>query len=437
MGRFGVRSRMIRYCCTALVACLCVISSLGQSSRPSAVSPRYSEAFETIWTDIDHNFFDPSFLGVNWADVKTRYQAQLSEIHDDDGFKVLIDKMLHELPTSHLHFRVATASKTMTPSTRIGVLSREIGGEDVVVSVEPASDAAMKGVRLGDVLLTKEEMLRGPWGSSVEVEVKHCNQKVEKYTLVREPFGWPYERPSVQWKIYRRSAKMKFGYLRIVHFEDDVAPLIDEAMQEMVGTAGIIVDLRDNTGGNASYVRLMSYLSPTPRVAFVLLDRPFLNRFGRAPEKLDNELLAKIPRVTGAYTTEAILEAFKTNGGGAAFYTEDVGKDAHPGKVILLVNHETASAAEGFAWDIKGWPQVTVIGQETSGTIAGAEDFDIPGGWTLTLPTHAAWGPDGSMYRDRTTIPDRVVPETRAMLCSGKDAAMEAATEILLKAESH
>jgi carboxyl-terminal processing protease len=403
-----------------------------QDSHPPTVPARYSNAFEAVWNAVNKNFFDPSFLGVNWAETGVRYRALLSNIHDDDEFKKLIDGMLRELSTSHLHFRVSVDSRTMTPSTKIGVLTHKIGGEDVVVAVEPASDAAVKGIRPGDVLRTGEDTLRGPWGSSVPVEVKHCSQQTERLTITREPFGWPCERPSMQWKIVARSADNKFAYVRITHFDDDFAPLVDKAMQEIGETTGMIIDLRNNTGGNASYVRLMSYLAPRPGMAFVLLSRPFLDRFGRAPEKLSDTLLAQIPKITGAYTTTEILDAFRKNGGGARFYTDDVGKN-YKGKVILLVNHETASAAEGFVWGIKGWPGVTVIGQDTAGAVVGAEDFEIPGGWILTLPTHAAWGPDGNSFRDKATAPDIVIPETRDSLCRGDDAAMDAAIGALRK----
>lgn len=426
-----VSSDVIRRICTASALSLFVALAWGQDSQHPIA--RYSDAFEAVWNDVNQNFYDPSFLGVDWAETGARYRVRLATVHNDDDFTKLIDQMLRELPTSHLHFRVSVASKTMTPSTRIGVLTDKIDGDNVVVSVEPTSDAAVQGVRPGDVVLTSLNDLHGSWGSTASVTVKHCNQQTEKLSILREPFGWPFDRPSVQWKIVARLPHETFGYLRITHFEDDVAPLVDQAMQEMASSKGMIIDLRNNTGGNASYVRLMSYFVADPRLAFILLSRPFLNRFGQAPNKLDDKQLAQIPKVTGAYTTDTIINAFRKNGGGAAFYTESVGKGVYKGRIVLLVNHETASAAEGFAWDIKGWPAVTVIGQDTAGAIAGAEDFNIPGGWTLTLPTHAAWGPDGNIYRDEKTTPDIVVPETRDGLCQGNEAMMKAAIGVLLK----
>jgi carboxyl-terminal processing protease len=408
------------------------MSTWGQNSKPTTVPVRYSDAFESVWKDVNQNFFDPSFLGVNWAEAGARYRAQLAHVHDDDEFEKLVNQLLREIPTSHLHFRVSAESKTMTPSTQIGTLIRSIDGENIVVYVEPTSDAAVKGVHTGDVVLSANDDLRGPWGSLASIEVQHCNQQIEKLSIIREPIGWPYSRPSLQWKIVERSSGTKFGYLRITHFEDDVAPLADQAMLEMANTKGTIIDLRNNTGGNASYLRLMSYLIPKPRMAFVLLSRPFLDRFGHTPQTLDDAILAQIPKVTSAYTKEAILNAFRKNGGGAAFYTEDMGKNVYKGKTVLLVNHATASAAEAFVWDMKGRSGVTVIGQDTAGAIVGAEDFDIPGGWKLTLPTHATWGSDGKIYMDQKTAPDIVIAETRDHLCRGDDAVMKAAVGVLL-----
>lgn len=422
---------MTRLLCTAAAILLFGARVTAQEVQKSP-DPRYATAFDTVWRDVNDNFYDPSLLGVNWIAVGARYKSKLSDIHDDSSFMKVVDQMLHELPTSHLHFRVSATSGKTIPTTGIGVLTRKIDDRDIVVSADPASDASRKGIRAGDTLKTDPAHLHGPWGSETEVEVEHCDNRTQTLIIDREPFDWPFERPSVQWKVIERSPTIKFGYVRITHFEDDVAPLTDEAMEELANTTGIVIDLRNNTGGNASYIRLMSYISPTPRAAFILLSRPFLNRFGRAPDKLNAATLARIPRVTGAYTTSAIVGGFRTNGGGAAYYTEKVAH-LYTGKIVLLVNKETASAAEAFAWDIKGWPRVTVVGQPTAGAIVGAEDFDIPGGWTLTLPTHAAWGADGRIFRDELTRPDVFVPETRESLCQGQDLALQAALDLVLK----
>jgi C-terminal processing protease CtpA/Prc len=101
-------------------------------------------------------------------------------------------------------------------------------------------------------------------------------------------------------------------------------------------------------------------------------------------------------------STAAIIEAMKRNKGGAAFYTEDVGDRLYRGRVVVLINSGTGSASEGFAAMVKSQKSVTLVGRTTLGALLGGERFGLPGGWVLTVPTHASWGPDGRRYIDQT-----------------------------------
>ena len=111
-------------------------------------------------------------------------------------------------------------------------------------------------------------------------------------------------------------------------------------------------------------------------MATALLSREFLTRVGGAPQHID---VSKLPRVLGAYTTRTIIEAMKKNDGGAAFYTDDVGNRLYRGKVVLLINKETGSAAEGFAWGMKAAKAAIVVGRRTAGAVLGSERFDLHG----------------------------------------------------------
>ena len=124
-------------------------------------------------------------------------------------------------------------------------------------------------------------------------------------------------------------------------------------------------------------------------MAVTLASRAFLEKLGPAPDQL---YLSKVSRVSGIYTTRGIIDAMKNNGGAAAFYTEDVGTHRYRGKGILLINTETGSASEAFAWMLKGRTAVTLVGETRAGVVLGGEPFNLAGGWTLTVPTHASWG---------------------------------------------
>jgi carboxyl-terminal processing protease len=202
-------------------------------------------------------------------------------------------------------------------------------------------------------------------------------------------------------------------------------------MAALKGTYGLIIDLRDESGGNLSSLRLVSYLIPKPGITVALLSRPFLERLGGAPERVD---LSRVPRVSGAYTTAAIIEAMKRNNGGAAFSTEDVGDRLYRGRVVVLINSGTGSASEGFAAMVKSQKSVTLVGHTTLGALLGGERFDLPGGWVLTVPTHASWGPDGKRYVDQAVTPDVEVTWTLQDLCEGRDPDIAKALDLFGRA---
>lgn len=411
-----------------LVLLLILLGHLQCFAQGVSVPPgRYLDAFNAVWSTVNEQFYDPAFLGVDWKAVGNRYRSRLSGIHDDRAFVMLIREMLHELPTSHLGFQ----SPDPAADTNIGALIRTIDGKSVVADVWIGTDAEVKGLKPGDTILSSAKELDGTWGSYANPKVLTCAGEQKSLKIRREDYGWPPERPSVRWQVFKPNPTLKIGYMHIQHFEDDVAPGVDQAMTELADTSALIIDVRNNSGGNASYIRLISYLTAKPHFVLALLSRPFLNEFGNAPAQLDEQTLKRLPKVTGAYTTDRIIAAFRDHNGGAAFYTEDVSSKQYHGKIIVLVNQETASAAEGFAAIMKREPNVTIIGQPTAGAVVGAEPFPIPGGWTLAVPTHSAWLADGERYRDDKTTPNIFLPLTKTDLCAQHDVVLDKALSLV------
>jgi C-terminal processing protease CtpA/Prc len=392
----------------------------------TAVRP-YEAIFQELWRSIDQQFFDPAYLGVDWASLRPAYAAKAREAADDSTFLVLMRKLLSTLPTSHL--------RVMPPdsSVRVGVAAafEQIGGARVVSSIDLASDAQRSGLRPGEILLSDPSALRGSPGTTASLALRSCENRARTVKIRREPLGWPPDQPYVRWRSVLWDLAHRVGYLKVTRFDDGTAPQIDSAMATLSTSEGLIIDVRGNEGGNLSFLRLTSFLTPGPELALVLLSRPFLERYGRTPDHLEPAALAALPRAGVAYTTAAVIAAFKDNGGGAAFFTEDLGSRTYRGPVIVLTDARTASAAEGFVWSLKSRPNVTVVGRPTAGAVVGSETILLPGGWKLTLPTHAGWGPDGRIFRDQKLVPDVAVPLTRRDLCANFDSDLARALNIL------
>lgn len=405
----------------AMIVLLGVVAPLTAAQAPR--KPSYRELLDDVWQTINDNFYDPAFGGVDWKATRQKYLPQAESVKDDPAFIDLVYRMMHELHASHLDMYPAQA-----PQVGIGIRATRLDGKLVITTVAVGSDAQKQGLRVGDLLLDPYGQLTGLIGTSTSVHVEGCDGRNRAFKVRRENPWWPPEHPSLRWRTIEQAPGRRIGYIKAGRFDDDAAPLIDAAMEAVKDTYGLIIDLRDGSGGNISSMRLASYFVAPPQLAVVLLSRAYLNKLGSAPEQLD---LSRIPRVTGAYTDRGIFDAMKKNGGGAAFYGEDLGSRRYQGKVILLINRGTGSASEGFAWMLKNRPSVTLVGRTTAGVLLGSERYDLPGGWILTVPTHASWGPDGKRHVDQAVAPDVEVKWTRQDYCDQRDPDLAKALDLL------
>jgi carboxyl-terminal processing protease len=331
--------------------------------------------------------------------------------------------MLKEIGTTHIY--IVPPRTSPAADVGIGVLFRDIGSQAVVSEVAPLSDA---GVRVGDRLLSPRSALRGPVGSVANARFESCGGKSRDVIAHRIGAFWPPTHPGFAWSVTRIGAGHSIGYLRIDRFDDGAAALIDQAMAALKETSGLIIDIRANTGGNASALRLQSYFAPGAAPGFALFARPYLQALGRPVTKADVLSAAK---VVGAYTDEGVFAVVSSNNGAATFWSEDMGDKRYTKPVVVLTGEDTGSAAEGFAWSMRALPQVKFVGHKTAGALLSAQDFDLPGGWSLTIPVQGVWGPDGIDYRDRAVTPDVQVNWTRADLCTGRDPDIAAALKLL------
>lgn len=379
--------------------------------------------FDSAWKAVEDNFYDPSFLGRDWKAIGQRYRTEVPHARTARDLASIISRMLKELPVSHLQIGAPVEGRTFLPAIR----TAELDGDIVITNIRVASDAQYNGLRVGDRVITPVAELRGRLGSVVGVRVRTCDNTTRTVAVHREEAFWPPDRPSLRWHQIRQDETRSIGYIQAVRFDDDAAPLIDRAMKDLQQTSGLIIDVRGNSGGNLSSIRLASYFTK-PRFVAALLGRPYLTRVGAVPAEIDPETL---PRVQGAYTTSAILSAMQKNGG-VAFYSESV--PIYQGKVVVLADNQTGSAGEGFAWLMREMTTASLVGRQTHGSILGGETFALEGRWTITIPTHAGWGPQATELRDQPIVPEHRVTWTWEDYCRGRDPDVNKALELLRSA---
>ena len=68
-----------------LIVCFLCFSCLpkGEAQGIPTQQDRYTKAFDAVWKTVDQQFYDPSFLGVNWKAVGEQYRGRAQKVHND------------------------------------------------------------------------------------------------------------------------------------------------------------------------------------------------------------------------------------------------------------------------------------------------------------------------------------------------------------------
>jgi len=221
------------------------------------------------------------------------------------------------------------------------------GGQLTVIAPVEGSPAAQAGVMAGDILLSidgrkldgrsvfdVEEMLVGPLGTRVHIEVRHPGEReARKLSLVRRPVHLTTVRgfrrdPSGAWE-YMIDPLERIGYVRVSNFRENTMRDFDAALRELLddGAAAMILDLRFNPGG------LMQQ-------AVAMVDR-FVN---------SGLILSTVTRLRAVDEYVAQREGTIDNL-----------------KLVVLINGNSASAAEIVAGSLRARGRATVVGERSFG----------------------------------------------------------------------
>ena len=232
----------------------------------------------------------------------------------------------------------------------IVVYDSESGLIEIVYTME-GSPAAKAGIQVGDIIykvgndlvseMTYDEAtgrIRGEEGSKLSLMVLRQNGE-EQQELTLE-----VTRATVvaQTVFHRMSESSKTGIIRITEFTNETPSQFKKAIDELeaLGAENYVFDLRDNGGGTLVGVQgVLSYL----------LDKG--TAFIKVVDKYGTE---SIDYVNEEYTLKKPM--------------------------AVLVNGNTASAAELFTINMRDYEKATIIGENTFGKGVMQTYFDLPNG---------------------------------------------------------
>lgn len=175
-------------------------------------------------------------------------------------------------------------------------------------------------------------------------------------------------------------------------------------MQQCLDTKGIVFDLRGYNNDGA-LLKTFDYLFTTPQ-HFGIKDHADFN----APGKF-------------CFVDNVISNTYK-----------NIGKNnsgAYKGKVIVLINECTQSAAEMFAMIFKKVPRVTFIGSQTAGADGNITGIKLTDGNELHFSGLGIYYPDGGETQRIGIQPDIIIRPTVNSIRNKRDLLLENAFHII------
>lgn len=291
------------------------------------------------WRTVDSTFLDRTFNGQDWFQL--RQDLVKKKYKNMDEAQAAVSDMMAKLGDKYTRFLSPSKYQSMVDSAQgqlagIGVeIATNQQGQVMVSDVEPNSPAEKAGLLPNDLFLegdgqqfdksaTPDDValrLRGPEGSRVAVTVSR-NGDTKDFIIKREPIKVMSVRSYM--------AKSNVGVIRIKSFSATTVELVKEKYQELQkkGAKEFVFDLRSNPGG----------LLP-------------------GGVELAGEFLPANKPVVFVVSNKGVVDSQETFKDGFDTQTP----------LILLVDHNTASAAEVFTAALKENGRAKVVGEQTFG----------------------------------------------------------------------
>jgi carboxyl-terminal processing protease len=282
----------------------------------------------------------------------------------------------------------------------IGVTLQRTDGILTVARVGPDTPASRAGIRAGDVVeridsrpvsSIAEDLtgldLRGPVGSTVVLTVVHypagmsTDIVLEREAIVVHPVAWEV------------IPDTNYMHIRIDIFGDRTTMELDQALAEAqaTGVSGIVLDLRGNGGGwvHSAQETIGRFLSADTGPAMYEDSSP-----GRGGER-------ELPIVNGETPPTDL-------------------------PLIVLVDGNTASAAEIVAGSLRDYDRALVVGEQTFGKGSVQRIFDFQDGASLRVTVAEWFTPSKGRIQDDGIRPDVVLSTGNSGATSGDPFLMTA-----------
>jgi tricorn protease len=380
------------------------------------IDPReeWKQIFHEAWR-IERDFYwDPAMTGHNWEQIGKRYEALLPWVAHRADLNYLLGEMIAELSTSHTY--VGGGDQPKPAQIGVGLLGADFEAEQGYYRIakiypgenwnestrSPLREPGLK-VKTGDYLIAVNGQ---PATASQDVYAYFQNLagKIVTLKLNNKPSAegaWEINVKAtgdesgiryLAWiennrKRVEQATGGRIGYMHVPDTAIEGVIQFDKAFNAQLDKDGIIVDERDNSGG-----QIPDFYT----------------------EKLKRQLLAVVaPRDTKDIPWPPV-----------AIY----------GPKVMIVNELAGSGGDAFPWFFHREKIGPIVGERTWGGLVGIGNVQpLRDGGAVTAPGFGFWSTDNGgewVVEDHGVDPDYVVPQRPDLVVSGHDPQLEKAIDL-------
>lgn len=319
--------------------------------------------FKNFWESVNKSYFDATFNGNDWTKLREAYYPQIMEAKNKIELRDALNKMLAELKVSHLAVRLEISLRGKILESMFGknidykkngivfgtgFSTKRIGNENLVARVAKNSSADENGVKRGWILkefttspsfekIGDEFAFKESWHATFLDE-----NKLER--KVSSQLSW-YLLPRAKYEMVARKLDEKTLYLKFSAFDKDISKWMQQQILQNAEAENLVIDLRENYGGYLQELKKsLSLFFPPDTTVGTFIER---------------------------YSDESQLKVGSEN-----YFKK---------KIFVLIDGETASAAEIMAQSFKESKRGQIIGQKSSGQVLNSFEKNISNGFKLQI----------------------------------------------------
>lgn len=428
---------------TLILLCVCLFVNRsfahGQTGDAELDASAKAYVLSRFCTEVKYNFAFYDKLEFDWDSLCVASMPSLTATLSDEDFLKGMQVLCNKLQDGHTYIFPMNNPKDPADWIRPFPMKTERIGDRVFVTAVYSSVLKQSGVRPGceiveiddeNVLDYGNRHIRPYLASSTpqwakyrpfaEFELTKDKGSKTSRILFKDEKGEEFAVESdrnIAWDLHNGTPSMSFrveegniGLLTVGSFQnsDFDRAYFDELYDEILKTDALIIDIRNNSGGNSLHADyLISHF----------IHQPIPQGTWSSPMYIAAHASWNYPREWYVQTPDPVLPVKE--------------KEIYKNPIVLLVNATTFSSAENFCVLFRGAKRGKIIGTPTGGSTGNPVFIDLGFGFGCCICTKHELDTEGNEFVGIGIQPDILAEEDIDTFLDNGDSVMEKALDFL------